>query len=42
MSSAEFIPYVDFVVDFVGAAGDFFSGLSFFLGSLEVAGDLFA
>ncbi len=41
MSSAELIPVADFLVDFVGAAGDFFSGLSFFLGSLDAVSALF-
>lgn len=42
MGSADLIPFVDFIVDVAGAAGDLFSGLSFFLGSLETVSGLFA
>ncbi|MBM4495188.1 hypothetical protein GS426_00485 [Rhodococcus hoagii] len=30
MGSAEFIPYLDFIADFAGAAADLFGALSFF------------
>ncbi|BCN42190.1 MULTISPECIES: hypothetical protein [Prescottella] len=40
MGSAEFIPYLDFIADFAGAAADLFGALSFFSGSAESAGQL--
>ncbi|WP_302660005.1 hypothetical protein [Rhodococcus sp. SGAir0479] len=40
MGSAEFVTVFDFITDFAGAAGDFFSALSFFAGSLDLVSGL--